>query len=109
MSLTGMAMIGLFAIVALLLARWKLREKDAEMAAMATMMGLPQNTVDDRKKLLEESLRQAAPEVISEVGKLMSSGDTSVHEWTLGDKPDDMTKPGIHSQIKVKVQVTRSK
>jgi len=102
-----MAMIGLFAIVALLLARWKLREKDAEMAAMATMIGVPQNAVGQRKKLLEESMVKAAPGVISEVGKLMVSGDTSVHEWTLGAKPDDPTKPGVHSQIKVKVQVTR--
>lgn len=109
MTLTGMAIIGLFAVMALLMTRWKLREKDAEMTAMATELGLPEGTVEQRKKLLEQSLVKAAPEVISEVGKLMASGDTSVHEWTLGDKPDEMNTPGTHSQIKVKVQVTRTK
>ena len=100
-------MIGLFAIVALLMVRAKLRAKDAEMTAMATKMGLPKDTVEERKKILEESLLKAAPEVLPEVAKLIAKGDTDVHEWTLGDKPDEIAKPGVHSQIKVKVQVTR--
>ena len=108
MSLVGIAMIGLFAIIALLMVRATLRTRDTELETMATSMGMPKGTVEERKKLLEESLLKAAPGVISEVGKLMVSGDTTVHEWTLGDKPDEVSAPGNSSQIKVKVQVTRS-
>jgi len=99
-------MIGLLAIIALLMVRFNLREKDAQLTAMAAAMGMSKDTVEERKGLLKESLLKAAPEVITEVGKLMVSGDTSVHEWTLGDKPDEIGKPGAHSQLKVKVQVT---
>ena len=102
MSLTSVAMIGLLAIVVLLIARAKLREKEAEVAAMATMMGL--------QKVNGASL---TPDVSSTIqtAKFASSSNSEpeVHEWTFGDKPEDAGKPGVHFRTRVKVQVIRKK
>lgn len=95
MSLTSLAIVGVFAIVVLLIARAKLRQKDAEMTAMATMMGL-----------------QKAPPDVSQTavpGNIRSDGQSEVREWSFGDKPEDLEKPGVHFQTRVKIQVTRKK
>ena len=108
MSLTSLAMIGLFAILVLLIARAKLREKDAEIAAMATMMGVPRP--EAAEKVLGDSLRQVAPEVLPQVAKpVANTGEPEVHEWTFGEKPEDMQKPGVHFSTHVKVKVVRKK
>jgi hypothetical protein len=109
MSLVGMAMIGLFAIIALLMVRLTLRTRDTELAAMAAKMGVPQEVAEERKKIIEEGLRKAIPQAIPTVAKLATSGDSDLHEWTIGDKPGDMSKPGNHFGATVKVQVTRTK
>ncbi len=95
-------MIALLAIVVLLIARAKLREKDAEMAAMATMMGLQ---------------KVNGTEITPQTGSLIetakfatnSAREPEVHEWTFGDKPEDQKKPGVHFRTRVKVQVIRKK
>ncbi|MGZ4813952.1 MAG: hypothetical protein ACXVZV_00985 [Terriglobales bacterium] len=94
MSLTSVAMIGLFAIVVLLIARAKVREKDAEVAAMATMMGM--------QKVSAEGAQLAAP-------RITSNGESEVREWSFGDKPEDMLKPGVHFSTHVKVKLLRKK
>lgn len=108
MSLTSLAMVALFAIVVLLIARAKLRQKDAEMAAMATMMGL-------RKASPEilppgTSLQQVSQQPLPpELAKLMADGNTEVREWSFGDKPEDMLKPGVHVSTNVRIRVFRKK
>jgi hypothetical protein len=95
-------MFGLLAIVVLLIARSKLREKEAEVAAMATMMGLQKvngTTVMSQTGSMIETAKFAST----------SDGESQVHEWTFGDKQDDLSKPGIHFRTKVKVQVVRKK
>lgn len=95
-------MIGLLAIVVLLIARAKLREKEAEVAAMATMMGL--------QKVNGTEITPPTGSLI-ETAKFASTsvGEPEVHEWSFGDKQDDLSKPGIHFRTKVKVQVVRKK
>jgi len=106
MSLTSLAIVALFAIAVLLIARAKLREKDAEVAAMATMMGLQKVSSEP----VTPQLQKLSPDVLPpEVAKMMANGDSEVREWTFGDKPEDMLKPGVHFSTHVKVKVVRKK
>ena len=107
MSLTSAAMIGLLAIVVLLIARAKLREKDAEVAAMATMMGLQRVNGSTVMPQMGSAIETA--KFSSDPDKLKADGEPEVHEWTFGDKPEDANKPGIHFRTQVKVQVVRKK
>ena len=100
MSLTSLAMIGLFAILVLLIARAKLREKDAEMALMATKMGLQNPQLSEP---ILDGIRTAAPEVLPQVAKLVTSAESGVQEYSFGDKPEDMLKPGIHTRVNIKI------
>ncbi len=107
MSFTSLAMVGLFAIVVLLIARSMLRQKDAEMAAMATMMGLRPETLQTQP---QEGLQKLSPEMLPpELAKITSDGNSEVREWSFGDKPEDLSKPGVHFRTHVKVQVIRKK
>ena len=100
-------MIGLLAIVVLLIARAKLREKEAEVAAMATMMGLQKVNGTTVMPQIGSSIETAR--FASQTAKLASAGEPEVHEWTFGDKPEDANKPGIHFSTRVKVQVILKK
>ena len=103
-------MVALFAIVVLLVARAKLREKDAEMAAMATMMGLQKTPTLDPQNPCIKALQNVSPEMLPpEIAKLMTSGEPEVRQWSFGDKPEELTKPGVHFRTHVKVQVIRKK
>lgn len=108
MSFTSVAMIALFAIVVLLIARAKLRQKDAEMAAMATMMGLQKQSpvALPSDVSLQAISQQPLP---PELAKLMANGESEVREWSFGDKPEDMLKPGVHFSTNVRVKVFRKK
>ncbi len=110
MSLTSVAMIGLFAVVMLLIARAKIREKEAEVARMATMMGLQNVSPEALQAVSPQILQKVSPEVLPpELAKVSTNGDSEVHEWSFGDKPEDMSKPGVHFRTNVKVQVIRKR
>ena len=110
MSFTSLAIVGLFAIIVLLIARAKLRQKDAEMAAMATMMGLQNVAPQNLQGVSAESLQKLSPEVLPpEVARLMANSDPEVCEWSFGDKSEDMTKPGVHFRTNVKIRLFRNK
>ncbi len=110
MSLTSLAMVGMFAIVVLLIARSMLRQKDAEMAAMATMMGLQKSTPDGPQGFGIQGLSKLSAETMPpEIVKTIANGDSEVREWSFGEKPEDLSKPGVHFRTHVKVQVIRKK
>ena len=110
MSLTSVALIGLFAVVALLIARAKIREKEAEVARMATMMGLQNVSPEALQAISPKNLQRLSPEALPpELAKISTSGDAEVREWSFGDKPEDMIKPGLHFRTNVKVRVVRRK
>ena len=99
-------MVGLFAIIALLMVRISVRVRVTEFEDTTNQKGAP--TPEASEKILDESLQKAALPAIPAVAKLAAS-DSGVHEWSFGDKPNDMTKPGNHFGATVKVQVTRTK
>ena len=100
-------MIGLFAIVALWVTFTRLRGRSARIAAMTSMMGLQKDSLGDPTKAIADALQKAAPEVLPEVEQALASGNSEVREWSVGDKLEDLTKPGNHAQTTVKVRVTR--
>jgi len=92
MSFTSQAMIALLVVLILLILRSKFREKDAENAALTTAM----------------AMHNANPAAKDTAPLTLDQGN-QVREWTYGDKPEDMLKPGVHVRTHIKIEVTRKK